>query len=154
MAKGRPIVQAMELTNPRALLHELQPPMLLAILAQTDLVLVDVEGYVLRGSVLLCLLIWNRVLLAVAALERLTLPVWHSMRTPLLAGALRDSQRWLRVPCNSGPSACLLRGLCRTRAMLRVNCKLVELMMKGVQADTLRAATHLLVGVGEATNAS
>ncbi len=52
-AKGRPIVQAMELANRRALLHELQPPMLLAILAQTDLVLGDVEGYVLHGSVLL-----------------------------------------------------------------------------------------------------
>ncbi len=115
-AKGRPIVQAMELANRRALLHKLQLPTLLAILAQTDLVLVHMEGYVLRGSVLLCLLLWNRVLLAVAALEHLTLPVQHSMQTPLLAGALHDSQQWLRVPCNSGQSACLLCGLCRTCA--------------------------------------
>jgi hypothetical protein len=67
MAKGSPIVQAMELANLRALLHELQSPTLLAILAQTDLVLVQVEGYVLSGSVLLCILLWNGVLLAVAA---------------------------------------------------------------------------------------
>jgi hypothetical protein len=86
----------MELAYLCALLHELQPPTLLAVLAQTDLVPVHVEGYVLHGSVLLCLLLWNRVLLAVAALERLTLPVLqHSMRTPSRASALCDGQQWL-----------------------------------------------------------
>ncbi len=46
-------------------------------------------------------------------------------------------------------------------AMLRINCKLAvhdtafrkQQTMKGVQANTLLATTHLLVGVGEATNA-
>jgi hypothetical protein len=47
-------------------------------------------------------------------------------------------------------------------AMLHINCKLVvhdivfckQQTMKGVQANTLHAAAHLLVGVGEAMNAS
>jgi hypothetical protein len=92
-AKGRPIAQAMDLTNLCVLLHELQPPMLLAILAQGDLVLVDMEGYVLCGSVLSPLLLWNRLLLAVTALERLALPVQHSMQTLMRTGALHDSQQ-------------------------------------------------------------
>ncbi len=49
------------LRNPNGFPNLVQPPTLLAILAQTDLVLVDMEGYVLHGSVLLCLLLWNRV---------------------------------------------------------------------------------------------
>ncbi len=123
-AEGRPIVQAMELADLCALLHKLQPPTLLAILAQTDHVLVHMEGYVICGSVLLCLLHWNGVIPAVAALERLTLPAWHSMQTLLLAGPLCDGQQWLWVPCDSSPSACLLCGLHRPSAMLRLNCKL------------------------------
>ncbi len=161
-AKGRPIVQAMELANLCALLHEFQPPTLLAVLAQTNLVLVHMEGYVLRGSFLLCLLLWNGVLLAVAALECLTLPVRHSMQIPSRAGSLCDGQQQLWVPCDSTPSACLLLGLCHPGAMLPANCKLVvhdtalckQQRMKGVQANTLLAAAHLLVGVGEAMNAT
>ncbi len=110
MAKGRLIVQAMELANLCALLHELQLPMLLAVLAQGNLVLVYVEGYVLCGSVLLlCLLLSNRVLLSVTTLEHLALPVWHSMQTPLHAGALCDGQQQLWVPCDSSPSPCFPR---------------------------------------------
>ena len=46
------------------------------VLTQGHLVLIviDVEGDVLHGSDLLCLLLWNRVLLAVAAQELLALP--------------------------------------------------------------------------------
>ncbi len=161
-AKGRQIVQVMELANLCALLHKLQPPTLLAVLAQGDLVLVHMEGYVLYCSVLSYLLLWNGVLLAVAALERLALPVRHSMRTPSCAGALCDGQKRLWVPCHSGPSPCLLHSLCHPGAMLCTNCKLAvhdttickQQIMKGVQANTLCAATHLLVGVGEMTNAS
>jgi hypothetical protein len=104
----------------------------------------------------------SSLLLAVTTLDCLTLPVRHSMQRSLLAGALRDGQQWLWVPCDSVPSACLLCDLHRPGAMLRINCKLAvhdsafckQQTMKGAQANTLPAAAHLLVGVGEAKNAT
>jgi len=74
-AKSGTIIPAMELADLGALLNELEPPPLLAILAHGHLVLVDVERDVLRGGVLPCLLLQNGVILAVGALEHLALPV-------------------------------------------------------------------------------
>ncbi len=143
-------------------MHPLQLPILLAFLAQEDLVFIHMEQDVLRGSILPCLLLWNRILLAVAALDRLALPVGHNMLTPLQAGALRDGKQQLLVPCNGAPSPHLLLGLHLPGAMLRISCKLVvhdttfclQQTMKGVQANTLCAAVHLHVGVSEAAHAS
>ncbi len=77
--KGGPIVEARELANLGTLLNKLKPPPLLAVLAQGHLVLVDMEQDVLCGGVFPCLLLWNGVYLPFGALERLALPVWHSM---------------------------------------------------------------------------
>jgi len=67
-AEGGPIIPAMELTDLGALLNELEPPPLLAILAHGHL-------DVLHGGILPCLLLRNGVILAVGALECLALPV-------------------------------------------------------------------------------
>ncbi len=72
-------MKAVELANFAMLLHKLKPPPLLAILPQQRLVLVYVKGDILRVGILPCLLLLNRVLLAVAALECLALPVRQSM---------------------------------------------------------------------------
>jgi hypothetical protein len=62
-------MNAVELANCAMLLYELKPPPLLAILPQRRLVLIDVKGYILSVGILPCLLLRNRVLLAVIALE-------------------------------------------------------------------------------------
>ncbi len=72
-------MKAVELANFAMLLHELKLPLLLAILPQQRLVLVYVKGDILHVGILPCLLLWNRVLLAVTALECLALPVQQSM---------------------------------------------------------------------------
>ena len=85
-SEGRQIMNAVELANFAMLLYKLKPPPLLAILPQLGLVLIDMKGYILSVGILPCLLLWNRVLLAVTALECLALPVRHSMQCPLRAG--------------------------------------------------------------------
>ena len=74
-AKGGPLIRALKLANLGALLNDLEPPPLFAVLAKRHLVLVDMERDVLHGSILPCLLTRSWVLLAVGALERLVLPV-------------------------------------------------------------------------------
>ncbi len=130
--------------------------------ALSHLVLIDVERDLLRGSVLPCLLLRNGVILAVSALEHLALPVRHIMRTSSRACPHRDGagRRWFRS--NIAPSPCLLRGLHIPCGILRVNCKLsvhdtafcLQQTMECVQADTLCAATHPLVGVCESAHAT
>jgi len=124
-SEGRPIMNEVELANFAMLLYELKPPPLLAILPQRCLVLIDVQGYILSVGILPCLLLWNRVLLAVAALECLALPVRHSMRCPSRAGALHDSEQWLGMPPNCSPPPCHLLGTCLCCTALGIDRKFV-----------------------------
>ena len=103
---------------------ELELPPLFAVLVHGHLVLVDVEQDLLHGGILPCLLLRNRVLLAVGALERLALQVRHIMQTQSCACARQDGAGRRRFRSNNAPSPCLLHGLCLPCGILRIDCKL------------------------------
>ena len=109
---------------------ELELPPLFAVLAHGHLVLVDVEQDLLHGGILPCLLLRNRVLLAVGALERLALQVRHIMQTQSRACAHQDGAGRRLFRSNNAPSPCLLHGLCLPCGILRIDCKLSGLAGK------------------------
>jgi hypothetical protein len=81
---------------------------------------------------------------------------------PLHAGAHRDGKQRLWVPSNSALSPHLLLSLCLPGVTPHIHRKLavhdtafcLQQMMKGVQADTLGTAAHLLVGIGKVAHTS